>query len=133
MYNTVKERIAKYLKDSKIPQSVFCERVGLSKGYLGAMRKSFQPDTINNIIIEFPNLNIEWLLTGKGEMLKRTPSTDADILSLAGKNEFLITYLQEKDRKIEELLRENARLQMELESAKNSSTASSNVNSKHVG
>lgn len=68
--SSVKQRIAEYLKGNNISQSVFCERVGLSKGYLGAMRKSFQPDTINNITIEFPDLDIQWLLTGTGQMLK---------------------------------------------------------------
>ena len=67
---TVKERIIHYLKKSKITQSEFCKRVGLSSGYIGAMRKSFQPDTINKIVIEFPDLDITWLLTGEGEMLK---------------------------------------------------------------
>ena len=68
---TVKERIIHYLKESKITQSEFCKRVGLSSGYIGAMRKSFQPDTINKIVIEFPDLDITWLLTGEGEMLEK--------------------------------------------------------------
>ena len=75
---TVKERIIHYLKESKITQSEFCKRVGLSSGYIGAMRKSFQPDTINRIVIEFPNLDITWLLTGEGEMLKNGIAHETD-------------------------------------------------------
>lgn len=76
--NTVKERIIHYLKESKITQSEFCKRVGLSSGYIGAMRKSFQPDTINKIVIEFPDLDITWLLTGEGEMLKNGIAHEPD-------------------------------------------------------
>jgi len=75
---TVKERIIHYLKESKITQSEFCKRVGLSSGYIGAMRKSFQPDTINKIVIEFPDLDITWLLTGEGEMLKNGIAHEPD-------------------------------------------------------
>lgn len=75
---TVKERIIHYLKESKITQSEFCKRVGLSSGYIGAMRKSFQPDTINKIVIEFPDLDITWLLTGEGEMLKNGIAHETD-------------------------------------------------------
>ena len=75
---TVKERIIHYLKKSKITQSEFCKRVGLSSGYIGAMRKSFQPGTINKIVIEFPDLDITWLLTGEGEMLKNGIAHEPD-------------------------------------------------------
>jgi len=87
---TVKERIIHYLKESKITQSEFCKRVGLSSGYIGAMRKSFQPDTINKIVIEFPDLERTCgaplfirtseglVLTGEGEMLKNGIAHEPD-------------------------------------------------------
>lgn len=133
METTVKQRLTKFINYKGISIRQFCLSIGASPAFVANIVKSIQPDKVNSITNQYPDLNTGWLLTGEGEMLKGTPSTDADIISLAGKNEFLMAYLQEKDRKIEELLRENARLQMELESAKNSSTASSNVNSKHVG
>ena len=70
MENTVKERIKIFLKFKKISQKDFSESVGLSSGYLGAMKKSFSTETINNIVIRYPDINIDWLLTGKGEMIK---------------------------------------------------------------
>ncbi len=135
---TAHEIINKMLKYSKLNASAFSKAIGLERPQAIYDIQKGKTETISakmadKILSVFPEVCKSWLLTGEGEMLKGTPSTDADILSLAGKNEFLMAYLQEKDRKIEELLRENARLQMELESAKNSSTASSNVNSKHVG
>ncbi len=76
--DSVRERIIYYLKAAKISQAQFCRRVGLSSGYLGAMRKSFQPDTINRIVAEFPDLDLTWLLTGEGGMLKESEPEPGD-------------------------------------------------------
>lgn len=127
---TLKNAIREIKFKTGLTQKQIAGRLGIQPTYLS--------DAINGRVPYSDNLKEKIYeiysdcFASKEEILK-SPSTDADIISLAGKNEFLMAYLQEKDRKIEELLRENARLQMELESAKNSSTASSNVNSKHVG
>lgn len=125
------KRLDIYMKYKGLNDNRITVEAGISNGLIGKGRKrgSLSQDNISKILYAYSDLSADWLLTGKGEMLKNHMPKDTD----AEKNKFLIAYLQEKDRKIEELLRENARLQMELESAKNSSTASSNVNSKHVG
>lgn len=67
---SVKERLKFYLKEKKISQGYFAEKIGVSSGYVNAIRQSIQPDKLNEIKKQFPDLNIDWLLTGEGEMIK---------------------------------------------------------------
>lgn len=67
---TVKERIKKFCKAEQMPISTFEESIGASNGYVNAISKSIGIDRLNTIIEKYSNLNIEWLLTGRGEMLK---------------------------------------------------------------
>ena len=67
---TVKERLISFLQYEKIGQKKFADTVGLSAGYVNAIRNSIQPATLDRISMHFPELNIGWLLTGEGSMLK---------------------------------------------------------------
>lgn len=52
----------------------FEEKCGLSNGYIANSKKgngSIGSDMIAKIISGFPQLNVEWLCSGKGEMLKQ--------------------------------------------------------------
>lgn len=44
---------------------------GFSTGFVYNMRVSMQPDKAMRIANTFPDINIGWLLTGEGEMIKR--------------------------------------------------------------
>lgn len=82
MQNTVKERLEFFLKSKKISKTDFGKAVGVSNSFVSSMRKSLGPDKIQSIAQTYPDLNVEWLLTGEGEMLKSqstkspTPSTE---------------------------------------------------------
>ena len=67
---TVKERLILFLKYKEIGQKKFADTVGLSAGYVNAIRNSIQPATLDRISMHFPDLNTGWLLTGEGAMLK---------------------------------------------------------------
>lgn len=67
---TVKNRIKTYCKAENLPITVFEKSIGVSNGYVNAISKSIGIEYLNKIIEIYSNLNIEWLLTGKGEMLK---------------------------------------------------------------
>ena len=67
---SVKERLIKFLKYKNLGQKRFAQIVGLSYGYVNAIRVSIQPETLHKISMCFPELNIGWLITGEGEMLK---------------------------------------------------------------
>jgi hypothetical protein len=66
----IKDRIKLFLKTQDIGERAFCKSIGVSHGYVSAMRVSLQPDKIEKISELYPDLNITWLLTGEGTMLK---------------------------------------------------------------
>lgn len=67
---TIKERLKFFVKYTKMSERHFCITLNLSPGYINSMSKSIQPDKLNSISARFPELNIGWLMTGEGEMLK---------------------------------------------------------------
>lgn len=69
MGSTVKERLIEYLESKKISKSEFGRRIGVSSAFISSMRQSMQPDKLERVALNFPDLNMEWLLTGNGEMI----------------------------------------------------------------
>lgn len=67
---TLKDRIKIYCTRKNIPISGFERKSGLSNGYFNQVSKRPSSKKIDNISTAFPDLNIDWLLTGEGEMLK---------------------------------------------------------------
>lgn len=70
MKSAVKERLEGFLKVKKITKTEFGRRIGVSAAYVTGIRRSLSQEKISSIAREFPELNIEWLLTGEGDMLK---------------------------------------------------------------
>lgn len=67
---SVKNRLKEFCLSEGITISAFENNIGVSNGYVNAISKSLGIDKLNAIIEKYSNLNIEWLLSGKGEMLK---------------------------------------------------------------
>lgn len=76
---TVKERLIEFLKHKGLSQAKFAKIIGVSSGFVNAIRVSIQPDKIHSIASNFPELNTEWLLTGEGSMLKPTKDEAVEI------------------------------------------------------
>ncbi len=76
--STVKGRLLAYLRHSRISQSEFARRLGVTPTYIGAMRKSIPEEKVMKIISLFPDLNRDWLLYGEGEMLIGTGNEEED-------------------------------------------------------
>lgn len=74
----VKERLKAFIDYKRLTQETFAISIGVSSGYMGAMRKGPSIDVLNNIAIEYPELNIEWLVIGRGEMLLKS-KVDEDV------------------------------------------------------
>jgi transcriptional regulator with XRE-family HTH domain len=69
---TVKERLIEYLKSKKISKSDFGKAIGVSNAYVTSIRKSIDKDKLRSIASKYPDLNINWLLYGEGEMLRNS-------------------------------------------------------------
>ena len=70
--NTLK-RIKQYIDYKGITNQNFEKQIGFSNGAFASQLKNNRTigvDKLENILIAFPELNPEWLLTGNGEMLK---------------------------------------------------------------
>ena len=72
---TTKERLLEFLAYKKIGQTKFEESCGLSRGLINNMKGSLSTASVNKIANTYPELNTEWLLQGKGLMLK-IPETE---------------------------------------------------------
>ena len=69
-------------------------------------------NAIANIFTIMPDVNLEWLITGRGDMFKAKQSTAS--------NTALLEIIKEKDARIEKYIRENERLAIELSHLKKS-------------
>lgn len=93
MEATVKERLIRFIAHKNISQRRFEMSIGVSNGYINSIRTSIQPDKVQSIALQYPELNTGWLLTGEGSML-RTDAVDANTIPLLPKT------LDEANRKI---------------------------------
>lgn len=66
---SVKDRILEFCRVKEIKPGRFERECSLSNAYLSKLRHEPSRDKIDNILSTYPELNKEWLLTGKGEML----------------------------------------------------------------
>lgn len=66
----LKSRVLAYCAKKNIALSTFEKRSGLSNGYFNQVKKRPSTEKIDKIKMAFDDLNIDWLLTGEGEMLK---------------------------------------------------------------
>lgn len=66
----VKERLKKFIASKGLGQKAFEIECGLSNGYVNNIRRSVTIEKARQILERYPELNINWLMTGQGEMLK---------------------------------------------------------------
>lgn len=100
---TVKERLILFTKSQKISNSEFCRTIGVSNAFISSMRKSLQPDKIESIALNYPALNIDWLLTGEGKMLK---SNSIELNRIEMESQTLINELRDRVLSLEKQLDE---------------------------
>lgn len=69
MENKLRERVLKYCEYMNIRISQFEKRAGLSNGYFNQVSKKPSESKLEAIAKAHPTLNIDWLCTGRGEMI----------------------------------------------------------------
>jgi transcriptional regulator with XRE-family HTH domain len=111
---TVKERLIEYLKVKKISKSDFGKAIGVSDAYVTSIRKSIKTDKIQSIALNFPDLNIDWLLYEKGEMIRENEAPGQKSEISESNINLLLTMLKEKDDEIIRLRAENDELKQRI-------------------
>lgn len=86
----ITERISEILDLKGITKYRFCKDLGLSNGFLDKPRE-ITTDKYANILEYLPDISPEWLLTGKGSMLK----SPTDALTIA--SESTVEYGKQND------------------------------------
>lgn len=72
----VKERLKDFANSLNLTISAFEKEIKASNGYINNISKSISLEKISTLKQKFPQLNIEWLLTGEGEMIKNEPKNE---------------------------------------------------------
>ncbi|MCI6390631.1 MAG: hypothetical protein SO126_12200 [Parabacteroides distasonis] len=67
---SIKDRIQLFSNFMGISVRAFLTKAGISPSYLSNLKGSIGSDKMVGIIKAYPLLNIEWLITGEGEMTK---------------------------------------------------------------
>lgn len=76
----MKDRIAQIMKSEKMTQQDFAAALDISPSTLSSIfNERTQPSLtiVYKILERFPNINIDWLLNGRGEMYKTPETTTA--------------------------------------------------------
>ena len=108
----VKERILQILEVKGIVKDNFFEKIGISYGNFKGRSKSSAPSTdiIDKISSNFPDISIDWLITGSGAMFKEESHGMAEepeeiYVNRGLKDELYERLLAEKDERIRDLQR----------------------------
>lgn len=113
----IKDRILKISDYSGLTKELFFSKIGMTTANFRGKAKEtpINSTAIENILSVFPEINPEWLITGKGPMLKNTsdPSIDSNI-SVKEPNTHSNTKVDYKE-KYYELLEENRELRLKME------------------
>lgn len=82
MANSVKERLIAFIDYKGITKNKFETLCSLGKRYVSNISRSISPDVAERISLTFPDLNMGWVMTGEGEMLKTKPEKPAETISI---------------------------------------------------
>jgi transcriptional regulator with XRE-family HTH domain len=114
---TVKSRLIEYLESKHLSKSDFSRKIGVSASFVTSIRKSIQPDKIKSIALYFPELNIDWLLTGEGNMEKENKERSTNNLlieelrdNFSKKEERFLSIIESQQRTIESMQREKEKM-----------------------
>lgn len=104
---SIKERLKEFLISQNISQRAFCRSIDLPESFVSSMKESTSPDNMLKIVVQYPQLNFEWLYFGIGKMLNESESknlnSDELIASLKENIELLKEIIDLKDDEINRL------------------------------
>lgn len=109
----IQERTEQFIQYKGLSVSRFEKSVGLSNGFVRNMDKGMSTDKVMRISEIYPDLNILWLISGKGTMLTTDSlpsSSDEDRELLRQLAQSLQTQLDAQQRTIQDLTEQNKSL-----------------------
>lgn len=71
MESSVKERVKQFISLKNLRVREFERLCGFYNGFVKDLKKVIADDKLRVISLQFPELNIAWLMTGEGEMLRQ--------------------------------------------------------------
>lgn len=105
------DRLKLFIKSRGLGQTKFEELVGFSRGYISKVKTSIGADKLSNIVEVFPELNLDWLITGKGKMIIPPAPSAPSEQTIGTMEECSVEYKS----KYLEMLEENRSLRIEIE------------------
>lgn len=71
-FNQIKLRIVQFTDSQQISIRKFCEKISVNPSNFGTsnMKSSLSSDILSRILITYPILSPDWVLLGRGEMLR---------------------------------------------------------------
>lgn len=86
---TLQERLKVFITSLDSSVLAFENKCGMAPGTVNKMSDKSRPKTLEKIHKQFPQLNMEWLQTGEGQMLNPQPNVDIDLdLKLGSHSQF---------------------------------------------
>lgn len=87
--STVQERLAAFLAEYNLSAQAFERKCNIGVATASKLSENSRDTTFAKIAKAYPQLNIEWLKTGEGEMLNPQPTVDIGVdLKLGGHSQF---------------------------------------------
>lgn len=118
MVETIKDRLTKFLAFIEIGQGKFEKNCGLSNGTVNNIKEGgITTQKVEKILLAYPQLNIDWLITGRGDMEKQSSeAVSEDNLNTNDMDmKTLFDVIRRQNARLDELEKENADLRRKYE------------------
>ena len=95
------ERLNIYIKATGNSVRGFERSIGVSNGWVSDVKSKVDINVVSEISLKYPDLNIRWLFSGEGSMLRSDNATsDKKLLDICKR---LVGVYEEKERALNEL------------------------------
>ncbi|EKT3967194.1 hypothetical protein [Flavobacterium psychrophilum] len=92
IFSNIKERVLYFAENQEGNKQVFFKKIGMTYGnFTGKAKETpLNSNAIGNILLNYPKINLEWLLNGKGKMLKEVNDLQALVIEFDQKEKTIL-------------------------------------------